>query len=140
MARHSRNAIAAMVGKARDAIFKKANSTPLSIRQKASLEENSAGGPWCVSHTSFPAPLEEEHDAAVVLMEAIESLDQGANTCSTPSMEDVKGEWLAYRGDGGPLQTASEQAKYEWISDQTRSQPTIFYIQGGAFVSASQTP
>ncbi|KAL8703659.1 MAG: hypothetical protein Q9201_003171 [Fulgogasparrea decipioides] len=133
----TRNEIAAIIANVREVIMKRANSTPLSVRQKASLEESSAAGPWCVSQTSLPAPPQEEGDATDVLMRATEMLEQEAKKRSAPSAQDVKAEWLSYREDGGPPGAASEQASYDWISAKTRGQPTIFYIQGGAFVSAS---
>ncbi|KAL9605966.1 MAG: hypothetical protein Q9179_000857 [Wetmoreana sp. 5 TL-2023] len=130
----TRNEIAAIIANVREVIMKRANSTPLSVRQKASLEESSAAGPWCVSQTSLPAPPQEEGDATDVLMRATEMLEQEAKKRSAPSAQDVKAEWLSYREDGGPPGAASEQASYDWISAKTRGQPTIFYIQGGAFV------
>ncbi len=137
MGRPSRSEIATTIAKARNAILKRANLTPLSIRQEASLKEGSATGPWCVSHTSLPAPPHEERDPTDTLMRAIERLDQRPKQCTAPSAQNIKAEWLAYCEDGGPPETASQQAKYDWISDQTQSQPTIFYIQGGGFVLAS---
>lgn len=130
----SRDEIATIVGKARDAIMKRADSTPLSIRQQASLKESTASGPWCVSHTTLPAPRHEEGDATDVLMKAIVWHDQEARICSTPSAKDIIAEWSTYC-ESGPPQAASDHAKYDWISAQSQSRPIIFYIQGGAFVS-----
>ena len=131
----SREDIAIIIAKARKAIFKKANSTPLSHRQRESLEEGNAEGPWCVSRISLPAPPQEEHDAADVVKEAIEKLDQRNGTCKIPPAQDVGAEWLAYCEDDGPARDSTDHAKYDWISSHSHPQPTIFYIQGGAFVS-----
>lgn len=139
MSNPSRNDIAATIAKARNAILKRANSTPLSIRQIASLKDSSADGPWCVSHTSLPTPPREQHDTISILMKAIARLDQGAKTCATPSAQVIEAEWLVYCEDSGASQAASNQAKYDWISSHTEHQPTIFYIQGGGFVSAPRS-
>ena len=139
MQRLSADEISASIEKLRHAIFSKANTTQLSKRQRASLKDSSVVGQSWVSRVTFTAPHAEENDARQLLVTAIERLGCGNEEYTLPSIEDVNAQWTGFR-PGATLDEAqpsiSEKEKYENLMNDVRSEMTIFYIQGGAFVFA----
>ena len=132
--------IAATIEKARHAILSRANTTPISERQQASLKDPGAQGSSWVSRVRLTAPQCEENDVQRLLLDAIEALGRGDEQFILPPMRDVEAQWTGYRPGVGPKEpepSIPEGEKYDCLMKDTENQTTMFYIQGGAFVSAA---
>ncbi|KAL8953524.1 MAG: hypothetical protein Q9222_000626 [Ikaeria aurantiellina] len=132
-----RDQIASIIQKARIAIFSKANTTPISIRQEASLEAETPDKASWVTHLELPAPPLEQGDIRQVLIRAIEILGRGDESYIPPSVESVHAQWTS----SPPKEIAnistekwSDEMKYGAMMNEVGSRITIFYIQGGAFI------
>lgn len=133
----SRDQIAGVIQKVRTAIFSKANTTPISIRQNASLKgEAPEIAPW-VSHVELPAPPSEQDGVQQLLLKAIETLGQGNEQYVVPSLQRIQAQWTSATSNLPPginQMERSDEAKYHSMMDKVTCRVTILYVHGGAFV------
>lgn len=133
----SRDQIAGVVQKVRTAILSKANTTPISIRQKTSLKgEAPEVAPW-VSHLELPAPPSEQGDIQQLLLKAIENLGRGDEHYALPSLQRIQVQWTSATSPLPPefdRLEMSNELKYKYMMDKVTSRVTLLYVHGGAFV------
>ncbi|KAI9736992.1 MAG: hypothetical protein M1834_000581 [Cirrosporium novae-zelandiae] len=109
---------------------------PLSVTEQQSLTLKDPGikGRMWISKVSLPRPPED--DARRVLLEAIDSIKEGDESYTIPSISDLSAEWTGYRAgvcNHEPEARISESEKYTRLVEETTSDAVILYFHGGAY-------
>lgn len=106
--------------------------TPLSKQQRWSLKDPGIKGKMWISKVVLARP--EEEDIRDVLVEAVDSLDEGNGIYTTPAIVPVEVEWTGYRAnvrhDAHRLDL-SEAQHYDSLMAEVTSPVTILYFHGG---------
>lgn len=107
--------------------------TPLLKQQQFSLKDPGIKGKMWIAKVALPKP--EEEDIRDVLIEAIDGLDEGNGTYTTPAIMPVEAEWTGHRANvrhDRPRLDLSEAQHYEKMMAEVTSPVTILYFHGGA--------
>ena len=116
----------------------KATDTTLSTRQRLTTHDPGVKGPVWVSRSSYPKPPEDDVRKAV--LDAISHLGDGTEHFDVPEIGPLETEWVGWR-DGVNKNAAealgSELERYEGLMSMVKSDVTVFYVCGGAFLYAS---
>ncbi|KAI4189434.1 MAG: hypothetical protein L6R41_001485 [Letrouitia leprolyta] len=106
--------------------------TPLLEQQRWSLKDPGIKGKMWISKVTLPKP--EEEDIRIVLTEAIDSMDEGKGTYTTPAIVPVEAEWTGHRANvrhDRPRLDLSEAQHYERMMAEVTSPVTILFFHGG---------
>ncbi|KAH6855073.1 acetyl-hydrolase [Chaetomium sp. MPI-CAGE-AT-0009] len=113
------------------------NAPPSTItkQQAMFLTDHGVKGSMWVSKVAFPAP----RDAALrdLVCKAIRDLGAGGEEYTTPTLQDVEGEWVGYRA-GVKANTPepkglSEREKYDNLVKEMKTNMTLLYFHGGSY-------
>ena len=106
----------------------------ISQQQALTTKDIPAKGPMWVSRATFHTAL--DYRARSIVFNAIQGLGNGEEVYASPSLSNVEGEWVGFRGGVGMTEgepDISEKDKYTSLMQETRSKLTMLYIHGGTF-------
>lgn len=112
--------------------------------QKRSIRDPGIKGKMWISKVTLPAPQDDEgftpRDA---LKLAITELGNGSEIYTLPELSAVEAEWTGYRSGvqgNAPRPDIAEADQYERLMSEVKSDVTILYFHGGAYMLVATTP
>ena len=120
-----------------------ANPSPIGKMQQGSLKDPGIKGKMWISKVTLPKPEDKEgftpRDAVEL---AIKELGDGSETYTLPEMAAVEAEWTGYRtgvDSKAPRPNISEEEQYKKLMSEVKSDLTILYFHGGAYLFVPTT-
>jgi hypothetical protein len=121
-----------------------ANPAPIGKLQQGSLKDPGIKGKMWISKVTLPKPEDKEgltpRDAIDLV---IKELGNGSETYTLPEMAAVEAEWTGYRSgvdSNAARPDISEEEQYEKLMSEVKSDVTILYFHGGAYLFVPTTP
>ena len=139
MAFLSNGQIDTLVARVRTAVTNLYDTTPLSKIQTESLKDPGVKENVWVAKSHFPAAIDEDKDVRQLIASAVTLLGRGDEEFKSPQPSIVIAEWVGHRQRNEAIQgngqsVISEQAKYTNLMQDVKSNTTIVYVFGGAFL------
>lgn len=109
-------------------------------QQTASLQDRGVKGDVWVSKVAIPKPLEtRDSSLATILWDVLKLESEGFEILEQPKYSPVlDGEWTGHRAGvkdpKEPQPPGSERERFDAIRQGQRSDYTIFYLHGGAWL------
>lgn len=115
------------------AFFSPVNAQSFAQQQAFTLKDPGIKGKMWISKITLPVP---EEDVLQTVLGAVESLQEGIEKYTAPTIVPVTAEWTGYRPNVDatrPRLDLSEAQHYERLMAEVSSDVTILYLHGGAF-------
>ncbi|KAJ5742238.1 hypothetical protein N7533_011647 [Penicillium manginii] len=127
--------LVAAAQKMRAEYLKRAQTTAISVQQKASCRNDPIKGPLWVSKFTLPIPTDDTSRG--LLLQLVDEANEHQVRYDRPASVSLDFEWVAYRRNvqkDTPEPAIGEKEKYDRVMAETTSPLTILYLYGGSFV------
>ena len=106
--------------------------------QKVTIRDPGIKGRMWISKVTLPELKDVEGFTPIDALEmAITELGNGSEPYTMPNMSAVEAEWTGYRGgvqENAPRPDLSEAGQYQRLMSEVKSEVTILYFHGGAYL------